>query len=123
MEMLLSLFFFFKQSIPWSYIKTDPKTSTPLLDEQGNVQWEGYCIDFAERIAEKLDFDYVLVPPTRGLFGDRVPGLNNTWDGLVGDLVTGVKSSTAFVVIIYQLEMIGFFIFFKHSKSISLLLR
>ncbi|XP_055304771.1 ionotropic receptor 25a [Sitodiplosis mosellana] len=77
------------QAIPWSYLKMDPKTSTPLLDEQGNVQWDGYCIDFAERLSEKLDFDYVLVPPTRGSFGDRVPGLNNTWDGLVGDLVTG----------------------------------
>lgn len=69
----------------------NPKSSTPLLDEQGNIQWEGYCIDFAKRLSEKLDFDYVLVPPTRGSFGDRVPGLNNTWDGLVGDLVTGVK--------------------------------
>lgn len=78
------------QAIPWSYIKINPKTSMPILDEVGNVIWEGYCIDFAKRLAEKLDFDYVLVPPTNGSFGDRVPGLNHTWDGLVGDLVTGV---------------------------------
>lgn len=69
----------------------DPKTSTQLLDEKGKVIWEGYCIDFAQRLAEKMDFDYILVPPRRGLFGERVPGLNNTWDGLVNDLMTGVS--------------------------------
>lgn len=79
-----------KKSTPWSYVKINPKTSSPILDEEGNIQWDGYCIDFVKRLSEKLDFDYVLVPPTRGLLGDRVPGMNNTWDGLVGDLVTGV---------------------------------
>lgn len=79
------------QSIPWSYLQLDPKTSLPLRDENGNVMWEGYCIDFAQQLALKMDFDYVLVPPRRGLFGERVPGFNNTWDGLVGDLVTGVR--------------------------------
>lgn len=67
------------------------KTSTPMLDGNGNILWEGYCIDFAKRLSEKMDFDYVLVPPTVGSFGDRVPGMNNTWDGLVGDLTHGVS--------------------------------
>lgn len=58
---------------------------------------------FAQRLSKKLDFDYVLVPPTRGSFGDRVPGLNNTWDGLVGDLVTGVKALNYFCVFNYSL--------------------
>lgn len=62
-----------------------------MLDEDGNSIWEGYCIDFAKRLSEKLNFDYVLVPAKRGDFGDRIPGLNNTWDGLVGDLMTGVR--------------------------------
>lgn len=84
------------QAIPWSYVKINPKTSLPMLDENGNVMWEGYCIDFAMRLAEKLDFDFVLVPPSNGSFGDRVPGLNHTWDGLVGDLVTGVCQLTQF---------------------------
>lgn len=68
----------------------DPKTSAPMTDEKENALWEGYCIDFAKRLSQKMDFDYVLVPPTSGSFGDRVPGLNHTWDGLVGDLITGV---------------------------------
>lgn len=79
------------QAIPWSYVKINPKTSAPMLDEKENTLWEGYCIDFAQRLSEKLDFDYVLVPPKSADFGERVPGKNNTWDGLVGDLMTGVS--------------------------------
>lgn len=79
------------QAIPWSYVKINTKTSTPILDAEGNTAWEGYCIDFAQRLAEKLDFDYVLVSPRRGSFGDRISGLNHSWDGLVGDLIAGVK--------------------------------
>lgn len=67
------------------------KTSAPLRYDDGNLIWEGYCIDFAQRLSEKMDFDYVLVPPKRGSFGDRIPSVNNTWDGLVGDLMTGVR--------------------------------
>lgn len=78
--------------MPWSYPKLDSKTSQPIVDADGNFVWEGYCIDFAKRLSEKLDFDYVLVPATKGSFGDRIPGMNNTWDGLVGDLMTGVSA-------------------------------
>lgn len=52
--------------------------------------WEGYCIDFADKLAQKLDFDYVLVPPTTGSFGERITNIK--WDGLVGDLMTGVSA-------------------------------
>lgn len=72
-------------------MKIDPKTSKPIRDGKGNIMWEGYCIDFAESLSKKLDFDYVLVPPKSGSFGERVPGAPNTWDGLVGDLVGGVS--------------------------------
>lgn len=50
--------------------------------------WEGYCIDFAEKLSQKLDFDYVLVPPKSGSFGERITNIR--WDGLVGDLMSGV---------------------------------
>lgn len=54
--------------------------------------WQGYCVDFAHRLSEKLDFDYVLVPAKTGGSGERIPGLNNTWDGLVHDLMTAVRN-------------------------------
>lgn len=68
----------------------DKKSLKPLLDDAGNMIWEGYCVDFARRLSEKLDFDYVLVPAKTGGSGERILGLNNTWDGLVHDLMTAV---------------------------------
>lgn len=61
---------------PWTYLSNDPE---PI--------WEGYCIDFIEKLAEKMNFDYTLVTPKNGKFGERSE--NGDWDGLVGDLVTG----------------------------------
>lgn len=78
-------------SLPWSYIKYDKNSGEPMRDDDGNVVWEGYCIDFAAKLAEVLDFDYDLVPTKNGLFGDRMQHMNNTWDGLVGDLMVGVS--------------------------------
>lgn len=76
------------ESIPWTYVRRDPVTVETVLDREGKPMWEGYCIDFVEKLAEVLDFDFELVPPRRGTFGSRMP--DNSWDGLVGDLMTGV---------------------------------
>lgn len=83
----------YSQAIPWTSIKKDPVTKKPVLDDDGSPIWDGYCIDFARKLAEKLDFDYELVPTKTGSFGDRIPYLNHTWDGLVGDLMVGVSQS------------------------------
>lgn len=77
------------EAIPWTYMKTDPHTGETMIDENGNPIWEGYCIDMIQRLAEDLDFDYELVVPKKGTFGKRIA--YNKWDGLVGDLMTGVS--------------------------------
>lgn len=77
------------EAIPWTYMKTDPDTGETMIDENGNPIWEGYCIDMIQRLAEDLDFDYELVVPKKGTFGKRLAF--NKWDGLVGDLMTGVS--------------------------------
>lgn len=56
----------------------------------GNLIWEGYCIDFIQKLSEKMHFDYVLVPPKSGSVGERITNIK--WDGLVGDLMTGVST-------------------------------
>lgn len=78
------------EAVPWTYMKTDPETGETLIDENGNPIWEGYCIDMIQKLAEDLDFDYELVVPKKGTFGKRIAF--NKWDGLVGDLMTGVSS-------------------------------
>ena len=35
-----------------------------------------------------MDFDYEIVTPKTGSFGRRLP--NGSWDGIIGDLMTGV---------------------------------
>lgn len=78
-------------AIPWTMEKIDSKTNRQMVDEKGKPLWEGYCIDFAAKLAEVMNFDYELVMPTVGTIGDRVPGKNHTWDGLVGELIIGVS--------------------------------
>lgn len=78
--------------IPWTMAKIDPKTGRQMVDEKGKPLWEGYCIDFAAKLAEVMNFDYELILPKVGTFGDRIPGKRNAWDGLVGELIIGVMS-------------------------------
>ncbi|XP_012263496.2 ionotropic receptor 25a [Athalia rosae] len=75
------------EAIPWSYVKRDPVTGHPLLDEEGEEIWEGYCLDLIAKFAEQMDFDYELVIPSTRDFGQRLP--NGKWTGLVGDLLRG----------------------------------
>ncbi|KAG8287378.1 hypothetical protein J6590_038985 [Homalodisca vitripennis] len=74
------------QAIPWSY-----RLTGPAQDGTGSDEWGGYCLDFLNRLAYELNFDYQLVPSKS--FGS--PRADRTWDGLVGDLVAGVRSLTA----------------------------
>lgn len=64
------------------------------MDEKMNFLWDGYCIDFVQHLSKVMEFDYVLVQPKSGYLGELVNGMNNTWDGLVGDLMTGVSLIT-----------------------------
>nr|QNL15109.1 ionotropic receptor 8a [Aulacocentrum confusum] len=73
-------------ALPWSMIKTD-STGAPMRDEKGNLMWEGYCIDFIQKLAEKMKFDYEIVNPKDNLFGEKLE--NGKWNGLIGDLTSG----------------------------------
>ncbi|KAK0162799.1 hypothetical protein PV327_006545 [Microctonus hyperodae] len=72
---------------PWSTIKLDPTTGLPMKDENGREIWEGYCIDFIKKLAEKMNFDYDLVIPSDKTFGSKLA--NGKWTGVVGDLARG----------------------------------
>uniref|UniRef100_A0A182FM19 Ionotropic glutamate receptor C-terminal domain-containing protein n=1 Tax=Anopheles albimanus TaxID=7167 RepID=A0A182FM19_ANOAL len=77
------------EAIPWAYRKRDPVTGRPLEDPvTGGPVWEGYCIDFLHQLSVVMNFDYDLVAPRNGTFGQRY-GIDGRWDGLVGELVVG----------------------------------
>lgn len=77
------------ESPPWAYYMRDPKTKMIYRDENNKPIWTGYCIDFIDKLAEKLDVEYEIVVPRSGRFGKK--NRNGNWDGLVGDLITGVN--------------------------------
>ena len=70
------------------YLMPKPDTTGSL---EGNDQYIGYCADLAKQIAELVDFDYIIKPVKDGKYG----GLddNNTWDGMVGELVRKVSAT------------------------------
>ncbi|XP_063217386.1 ionotropic receptor 25a-like [Bacillus rossius redtenbacheri] len=75
------------ESIPWSYVLRDEATGEPLLDEKGHPLWDGYCVELLRDLADNLQFDYEIVPPKDGSFGNR--RADGSWTGMVGDLATG----------------------------------
>ncbi|XP_045505894.1 ionotropic receptor 25a [Colias croceus] len=74
-------------AVPWTLQKLDPETGQPMFTEDGEPMYYGYCIDLIDKIAEAMGFDYEIVTPKVGDFGKRLA--NGTWDGVVGDLMTG----------------------------------
>lgn len=73
--------FTFIQALPWSFKINNSVTGTSI--------WSGYCVDFTSKIAEMLNFNYEFVEPNNGTFGEKINGI---WDGVIGDLVTGVSN-------------------------------
>ncbi|XP_014484092.1 PREDICTED: glutamate receptor ionotropic, kainate 2 isoform X2 [Dinoponera quadriceps] len=73
-------------AVPWSVIKKDP-TGQEMHNEEGKEIWEGYCIDFIQKLSEVMQFDYDLVIPEDLEFGRKLP--NGEWNGLIGDLARG----------------------------------
>lgn len=71
-------------AIPWSYKQTDSDT--------GVDYWTGYCADFATKLADMMNFDFEFVEPKSGTFGKKRDGV---WDGVIGDLATGVCCNEA----------------------------
>ncbi|XP_013164224.1 PREDICTED: glutamate receptor ionotropic, kainate 5 [Papilio xuthus] len=73
-------------AIPWTMKKLD-SAGEVMLDEEGQPLYEGYCIDLIEKLSQTMDFDYEIVTPKSGDFGQKQR--NGSWDGLIGDLMTG----------------------------------
>nr|AOE48114.1 putative ionotropic receptor IR10 [Scaeva pyrastri] len=111
------------EALPWSYYRRDEQSGEILLDENGQPIWEGYCIDFIEILSQYMNFEYELVPPSSGSFGKRFP--NGSWDGVVGDLVTG---DTDFAVAALKMtsereEVIDYIAPYYEQTGISIVIR
>ncbi|XP_004536655.1 glutamate [NMDA] receptor subunit 1 [Ceratitis capitata] len=112
------------EAMPWNYMKRDPNTDELVLDAYGNPIWEGFCIDSIKKLAERLNFGYILVPPTTGEFGsyDKSTG---KWDGIVGDLTTGETdfAVTALKMYAEREEVIDYIAPYFEQTGISIVMR
>ncbi|MBN3277979.1 GRIA1 protein, partial [Polyodon spathula] len=59
---------------------------------EGNEKYEGYCVELAAEIAKHVGYKYRLEIVPDGKYGARDPD-NKVWNGMVGELVYGVKQS------------------------------
>lgn len=60
-------------------------------DLQGNDRYEGFCVDMLKELAHILKFNYRIRLVDDGIYG--VPGANGTWTGMVGELMSRVRST------------------------------
>ncbi|XP_018494805.2 glutamate receptor 1 [Galendromus occidentalis] len=59
----------------------------PGVNLTGNHQFEGYCKDLADLIAEKLTFTYELRLVKDGKYGGQSAESESGWNGMVGELI------------------------------------
>ena len=77
---------------------------TLLLPKSYSHHITGYCVDLAKKIADFVGFQYVLKVVEDGTYGTII---NNTWNGMVGELMTRVGGITrAIIEIKIKLTMI-----------------
>ncbi|CAG9763323.1 unnamed protein product [Ceutorhynchus assimilis] len=102
------------QAMPWSYKEKNPET--------GESYWTGYCADFAQKLSEVMDFDFVFVEPESGTFGEKI---NGSWNGVVGDLARGDTdlAITAIVMTADKEEVIDFVAPYYEQTGITIVMR
>ena len=61
------------------------KTSPPGKNYTGNDQYEGYCVDLAEKISQIVNFTYEFRQVKDNRFGAK--DANGNWNGIIGELV------------------------------------
>ncbi|VDM34074.1 unnamed protein product [Hydatigera taeniaeformis] len=75
-------------------------------DVNGNPikgEYEGFCVDLIQKLAEMIKFKYKMKAVADGQFGSLV---NGTWDGMVGELLRRVSKKTNFTAILRPLSSI-----------------
>lgn len=63
------------------------RTDAPNLE--GNDLYEGYCADLARELTKRLNIKFTINVVKDGQFGKKFD--NNTWNGMVGELVRNVS--------------------------------
>lgn len=75
------------QAPPYVMYKDESMASKNITEGKDNFQ--GYCIELAEMIANELNFKYEIYLVKDGKYGEPLPG--GSWNGMVGELTRRVS--------------------------------
>ena len=70
---------------PWAYYKLDSNGAI-MKDSEGRPILEGYCVEFAKRLAASMNIDYDLILPTDNSSDYGYKKADGNWTGLIGKL-------------------------------------
>lgn len=75
-------------------------------------------------LSQKMNFEYELISPTKGRFGERNPETGE-WDGIVGDLVSGETDFAVSALKMYseREEVIDFVAPYFEQTGITIVMR
>lgn len=61
------------------------------LELRGNDRYEGYTIDLIDELSKLLGFKYEFILRVDKDYGSPIPGTDNQWTGMLGEVMNGVK--------------------------------
>lgn len=61
----------------------------------GNDRFEGYAIDLIFELSLILEFRYTFIVEEDGHYGECIDEISNQWTGMIGKVMTGVRTTTA----------------------------
>ena len=68
----------------------------------GNSRFEGYLIDLITTLSVRLKFDFELYEVEDGNYGTQ--NASGEWNGMIGDLISGVRTLRRFDKIVQNLD-------------------
>lgn len=58
----------------------------------GNDRFEGYAIDLIFELSLLLEFNYIFLLQEDGNYGTCVNNITNEWNGMIGEVISGVSN-------------------------------
>lgn len=57
----------------------------------GNDRYEGFAVDLIYELSLLLEFSYTFVVEADGNYGVCIDEVSNTWNGMIGKIMSGVS--------------------------------
>lgn len=72
----------------------------PKGSVNGVIEYEGFCVDLLDKLAEYLNFEYTLYIVKDGKYGEPI-NATTEWSGMIGEILHGVCLLVHFIAPFY----------------------